>query len=144
MSRLTLAEAASRLKLSTRTVRRKIKNGSIHATFEDGKYYLDSQEVDRVAALSSKVDRQEGEKSLALSKRLSTPTTAITLAREEYDSLISRLGYLEGQRQLLLEDQAAKEKLAKELNQAQARIEELEAELDRIKQPWWRRLLKKR
>lgn len=143
MARLTIGQAAVQLGVSTRTLRRKIKQGSIHAAFEEGKYYLDTTEVDRLSALSNQVDRTEGGKVSTLSKRVSTPTRVVTLDKPDYDNLLSRLGYLEGQRQLLLEHQGDREALEKELGEARAKLAELEAELAKAKRTWWRRLFRR-
>jgi excisionase family DNA binding protein len=143
VSRLTLTQAAVQLGVSTRTLRRKIKQGSIHAAFEDGKYYLDTNEVDRLSTLSNQVDRTSGEKVSTLSRRVSTPTSVITLDKTEYDALISRMGYLEGQRQLLIEHQADREALEKELGEARARLADMEAELAQAKKSWWRRVFRR-
>jgi predicted site-specific integrase-resolvase len=136
VARLTINEETVKLGVSTRTLRRKIKQGNIHAAFEDGKYYLDTTEVDRLSSLSNQVDRTEGGKVSLLSKRVSTPTSVIPLDKTEYDSLMSRLGFLEGQRQLLLEHQADGEALEKELVEARAKLAELEAELAKAKRSW--------
>ena len=52
MARLTLTEAAVHLGVSTRTLRRRIKEGSVYAALEDGNYYLDGTEVDRLVQLA--------------------------------------------------------------------------------------------
>ena len=60
LARFTLTEAAVHLGVSTRTLRRRIKEGSVYAALEDGKYYLDGTGVDRLVQMSSHVDKGSG------------------------------------------------------------------------------------
>ena len=116
MSRLTLKDAAGKLGLSTKTLRRRIKEGKVFASLEDGWYYLDTVEVDRLLSTSRGVDAgeaagqapgvgvqaQEPGKPRAQAKK----TALITLDKIEYDSLIYKLATLEselGQARKLLE-----------------------------------------
>lgn len=140
MSRLTLNEAAVKLGLSTRTLRRRIKEGSVYATLDEGKYYLDSNEVDRLSTLSSHVDKGKVDMSRPVSNRLSTPTAAITLSLDEYNRLVYRLGQLEEREQRLIEHQADVETKERSLVEARQRIEELEAKLEKKGVNWLKRL----
>lgn len=144
MTRWTIQEAAVKAGLSTRTLRRRIKEGSVYATLEDGKYYLDSNEVDRLTGLSTQVDTGRVDKARPLSKQLTTPTAVIALDKVEYDRLIYRVGQLEEREQRLIEYQQDRETKDNELSEARQRIEELEKKLSEMKnKSWWRRLFKK-
>jgi len=87
MARMNLKEAADKLKVSIRTLRRRIKEGAIHAALEEGVYYIDITEIDRLS--KEDILKKPGKPSL------STPTETITLTRNEYDSLIYKLATLE-------------------------------------------------
>jgi hypothetical protein len=144
LTRWTIQEAAVKAGLSTRTLRRRIKEGSVYATLEDGKYYLDSNEVDRLTGLSTQVDTGRVDKARPLSKQLTTPTAVIALDKVEYDRLIYRVGQLEEREQRLIEYQQDRETKDNELSEARQRIEELEKKLSEMKnKSWWRRLFKK-
>ncbi|MDD3493142.1 MAG: helix-turn-helix domain-containing protein [Candidatus Thermoplasmatota archaeon] len=144
MARLNLKEAADKLNVSIRTLRRRIKEGSVYATLEDGKYYLDSNEVDRLSNLSTQVDTGRVDKARLLSKQMSTPTAIIALDKVEYDRLIYRVGQLEEREQRLLEYQQDRETKDNELSEARQRIEELEKKLlDMKNRSWWKRIFKK-
>jgi len=110
--RLTLGEAADQLGVSTKTLKACIKSGSIHANFESGDYYLSSTEVDRVAGEMSTLDTQTMDRSDHVPRPV---TSEVTIPRAEWDAVMARLGYFEAQKQLLLEDKAAQERLSREL-----------------------------
>lgn len=93
MARLNLKEAADKLNVSIRTLRRRIKEGSIHAALEEGTYYFDTNEIDRLA--SEDIKKKPGKAIV------SSPTEYITLTKNEYDSLISKLATLETKVNLL-------------------------------------------
>lgn len=100
MARLTLKETADKLGLSTRTLRRRIKEGSIYAALDEGQYFIDSNEVDRVRGKDIK--RKPGK------AKMSTITETITLDRKEYDIILTKLAVLEAENknyQKLLGDQ---------------------------------------
>ena len=125
--RLTLGEAADQLGVSTKTLKACIKSGSIHAEFESGKYYLSSTEVDRVAGEMSTV----GTETMDRPDHMSRPVTSVvTIPRAEWDSLMARLGYLESQKRLLLEDKASQERLSRELAVARDTIRAQAARLE--------------
>lgn len=148
MSRLDINQAAVQLDMSTKTLRRKIKEGSIYASLEDGKYFIPQTEIDRVLDMSKLLDKHivdsPMDKSKRMSKPISTPTEVISLSKEEYHRLIYRLGQLEEREQRLLEYQASQEEKALELEQARKRIAELEEQLTTRRRGWWRRLFNKK
>ncbi|MDI6854784.1 MAG: hypothetical protein QME75_14420 [Deltaproteobacteria bacterium] len=63
----------------------------------------------------------------------SGPSRVIVIDKSEYDRLLARLGFLEGQHQLLLQHKPADDALRRELGEAKSRLAGLEEEFTRLK-----------
>jgi hypothetical protein len=126
MAKLTLAEAADKLGISVRTLRRRIKEGVIAPSLESGKYYIVANDLDSLAKMTGHFGK------LKIPAR-SGPSRVIIVDKMEYDRLIARLGFLEGQHQLLVHQKPAEDLLRKDLNEARSRLAGLAEEVNRLK-----------
>ena len=115
-----IKEAAKVLKVSTRTVRRYIDKGLLKADLRDGKLMIEDESIRNFDKLSE--------------DRMTTPMdplTHVTLERDRYDALLTRLAQLEAERPYLLEYKG----LSAQMDEIREKLEKKED-----KRPWWRRV----
>lgn len=147
MSKLSISEAAARLGVSEKTIRRKLHRGELQGERQSGKWFV---------LLSDSVQDTEGQPVHPnLDKMMDTMSRLI----EKYDGAITRVSQLEAERPLLMEHQKTNEDLRKQLEEerkareddrqalekAEEELQEKRTELRRIRERGlWGRLLNRR
>lgn len=146
MARLTLKEAAVKLGVSPMTLRRGIKKGSIYSYIDNGKYFIETAELDRLIDMYKHLNSDKVDMTINMNRQSSTkmakPNEVIVIDKNEYDQLRYRLGALEGERQYLLEYQNTNQELKVKVGELEERNKWLEKQLI-SKRSWWQRLWKK-
>lgn len=129
----TISEAADLLGLSTKTIRRRIKQGEIPATLEPGpygdQYIIPAEAIDTAQQIVDvvRVDRPTDPMTLAL---------AITQAMDERDK-----GLQDEIAQLRRQVETLTEALQERDRQLVEQLREALDEQRTAKKPWWQRLL---
>ncbi|MBA7495792.1 hypothetical protein ES702_06383 [subsurface metagenome] len=119
---LTIAQAARSLGVSSRTVRRFIKSGKIHAELVPGPF----GEEYRILELPPDLRKPKGIDNTTCQTSIQTPIQVMDIIRELQEKNLA---------------------LAAQLGAATERIRSLESEvrlLTAAKQPWWKRLFTKK
>jgi DNA-binding transcriptional MerR regulator len=163
--KVTIQEAAQTLNISRKTIYRWIDKGLISKVREENKTYVLLSEV---KAICDKGIQKETENDTEIVSKVVSDTkhdtNIVTINRQHYEGLLIRLGQLESEKRYLLEYKGGLEAKDKELStvketlseaekflaaknkimqQAGEKIRELEAEVARLKLPWWKKIWKK-
>lgn len=159
--KVTVQVAAKALDVTPKTIHQWLKSGTLSRIKEGNRTYILMDEVrtlreTRLLTSDDQVIKKEGS--------LTPGNNLVTVDREHYEGLLTRLGQLEAEKRYLLEyktgleqqskDLAEAEKLLQEKNRAiadqqatiQARekeLAEIRAEVERLKLPWYRRIFKR-
>lgn len=148
----TIPAAAKALGVSQKTIYRYLSNGTLSRVREGKNTYI---LIDEIRTL--RTDRTETVKEGVRTKHTDTNTKTITVKLTEYNELLKQIGRTETQDRYLLEYKATieqkdkvileqKEKVStqnKILKEAGEKIRELQAENERLKLSWWKRLFLK-
>lgn len=131
---LTIKEAAERLGVSDRTVRRRIKDGSLPAKLKMGQYgqqyFIPVNAIDTAQTITDVVEVKRVHDAQALS-------LAIVQALEEQNKAFT--DELEAMKKEVAASRQEITALREELKQRDEKLLEL---VKAEKQPWWKRLLK--
>lgn len=170
--KVTIQVAAKALNVTPKTVHQWLRTGTLTRVKDGNRTYILMDEVRalrqiRVTNPKSEVITSEGK----IEQVTNQGCDMVPIKREHYEGLLIRLGQLEANQQLLLEYRAGIESRDKALEQAKetltqkeqelseaekflaaknkimeragGRIRELEAENERLRLPWYKRLFRK-
>ncbi len=135
--KVTIPVAAKALNVSTKTVHRYIEKGLLTKVKEGTRVYVLTDQIRTLRDGQGKIDK---------SPRVHEKGK-FSVDRTHYEGLLTRLGQLEVKQQLLLEYKTGLEAKNRELletrerlTEAEQKVKKLEAEVDRLKKSWWKRL----
>jgi Fic family protein len=151
----TIQAAAKALGVTTKTIQRYLSNGTLTRIKEGARTYVF---VDEVRTLRQ--GHEQGQKTPVPTSSRDRDSNTITVNLKDYANLVQEVGHykgmLEGQTRHLIEYKSDIDQKNRELSEAQQKvsaqnkilreagekIRELQKENERLKIPWWRRLLK--
>jgi excisionase family DNA binding protein len=154
--KITIQSAAKVLGVSKGTVVHYLNNGKLTRLREGSKVYVLMDEISALLdgkeakSVTTPVEKSVDVSEAAAKAEISSESdgTAVTVDREHYEELLTRLGQLELEKQNLLvyknsmvETKAAIYDKERQLEQVKAKLLMMEEELRRIKKMgWWNRL----
>ena len=140
----TIQEAAKALHVDRKTIYRWIEKGLLSKVKEGNKTLVIMEEVKAICdkGISQDVTKLEADSV--------TNTNIVTLDRPHYEGLLIKLGQFEAERRYLLEYKTGLQAKDKELSEikerlieAEQRAKELEAEVNRLRKPFWKKIFSK-
>jgi excisionase family DNA binding protein len=130
-NRVTIQEAARITNISRQTLYRWIDKGLLSKEKDKNLSYVSLAEVQ---ALCNQSDKPDDTDNVTSDNQDTQDVNRVTIDRAHYDGLLVRLGQYEAERRYLIEYKKGLEIKDKELSQTKEKLQQREAEFDRLKE----------
>lgn len=142
--KVTIQVAAKAIGVTPKTIHQWLRKGTLSKVKEGNRTYI---LMDEIRALrQDKVTNQKSEVITSEVKQEQVTNQGynmVPIKREHYEGLLTKLGQLEANQQLLLEYKEGLQKKDKDILGQQVEIDRLRVENNRLKLPFWRRWFKR-